>query len=258
MKLDYSIGVVSAARRKSNAPPIGLFTAGTKGFLYDPAQLSTLFQDAAGTIPVTAASQPVGRINDLSGLGNHAVQTTASARPLYKTDGVKHWLEFDGVNDHLKTPTLIWGSFQATIGTGIRKNTDTRATIIDGEGAPRLTIEAPGPSGGDFSALLWSTLTATATVRHVRAAPVTVVLVADFDMTTRKVTMAMDAGAPLSAVAASGSGVLSDGAFSIGRRSGSAQYLNGRLYGLVGISRSLTPAEATQMTSFLNARSGAF
>lgn len=258
MRIDYSIGMNSPARRRSISPPIALFTAGTTGFLYDPAQMSTLFQDAAGTVPVTAANQPVGRIKDLSGLGNHAVQTTASARPLYKTDGTKHWLEFDGVNDHLNTSVISWASFKATIGTGIFKGVDTRATIIDGVGAPRFSIEAPGPSGADFAAFLWSTLTVTATVRHASAAPVAGVLVANFDMTNRKVGMALNGGTALSAFAASGSGVVSDGAYSIGRRSGSAQYLKGKLYGLMGISRILTSTETTQLTSFLNARTGAY
>jgi len=41
---------------------------------------ATLFQDAAGTIPVTAVEQPVGRILDKSGRGNHASQATTTAR----------------------------------------------------------------------------------------------------------------------------------------------------------------------------------
>jgi len=33
--------------------------------------------------------------------GNHATQSTAAARPVYRTDGALHWLEFDGVDDVL-------------------------------------------------------------------------------------------------------------------------------------------------------------
>ena len=36
--------------------------------------------------------------------GNHAAQAVAAARPIYRTDGTLHWLEFDGVDDHLKVP----------------------------------------------------------------------------------------------------------------------------------------------------------
>ncbi len=38
-------------------------------------------------------------IRELS--GNHATQSTSAARPIYRTDGVLHWLEFDGVDDRL-------------------------------------------------------------------------------------------------------------------------------------------------------------
>lgn len=59
-----------------------LFANGEQGVWYDPSDFSTLFQDAAGTIPVTAVEQPVGRILDKSGRGNHASQATAAARPV--------------------------------------------------------------------------------------------------------------------------------------------------------------------------------
>lgn len=41
-----------------------LFTAGEQGVWYDPNDLTTLFQDSAGTTPVTAAGQPVGLMLD--------------------------------------------------------------------------------------------------------------------------------------------------------------------------------------------------
>ena len=44
--------------------PRVLFTQGQQGAWYDPSDLSTLFQDAAGTIPVTGTGQPVGLMLD--------------------------------------------------------------------------------------------------------------------------------------------------------------------------------------------------
>ena len=43
-----------------------LFASGEQGFAYDPNDLSTMFQDAAGTVPVTGAGQPVGLMLDKS------------------------------------------------------------------------------------------------------------------------------------------------------------------------------------------------
>jgi len=46
--------------------PLSLFANGEQGAWYDPSDISTLFQDAAGTTPVTASGQPVGLILDKS------------------------------------------------------------------------------------------------------------------------------------------------------------------------------------------------
>lgn len=43
-----------------------MFASGEQGVWYDPSDLSTMFQDAAGTIPVTAVGQPVGLMLDKS------------------------------------------------------------------------------------------------------------------------------------------------------------------------------------------------
>jgi hypothetical protein len=63
--------------------PTTLFTGTDTGWVYDLSDMSTLFQDAAGTTPVTAVGQPVGRCLDLSGKGNHRTQSTALNRPTY-------------------------------------------------------------------------------------------------------------------------------------------------------------------------------
>ena len=61
-----------------------LFANGEQGVWYDPSDLSTLFQDSAGTVPVTGVEQPVGLMLDKSGRGNHASQPTTTARPILR------------------------------------------------------------------------------------------------------------------------------------------------------------------------------
>ena len=87
--------------------PASLFAGGTEGAWYDPSDLSTLFQDSAGTTPVTVAGQPVGLMLDKSGNGNHATQATAAKRPTYTTGSGLAWLAFDGVDDELVTQSNI-------------------------------------------------------------------------------------------------------------------------------------------------------
>ena len=52
------------------------------GCWLDASDLSTMYQDAAGTIPVTAMEQPVGLWKDKSGSGNHATQSITASRPV--------------------------------------------------------------------------------------------------------------------------------------------------------------------------------
>ena len=56
--------------------------------------------------------------------GNHAVQNTTSAKPMYRTDGTLHWLEFDGDDDALVAN--ISGITNATV--AIAKSTGTEIT----------------------------------------------------------------------------------------------------------------------------------
>lgn len=73
-----SVGRIAAVQVFS---PYTLFQASEQGGWYDPSDLSSMFQDSAGTVPVTAVEQPVGKINDKSGRGNHLTQATAASRP---------------------------------------------------------------------------------------------------------------------------------------------------------------------------------
>ena len=69
--------------RPSASYPASLFAGGEQGAWYDPSDLTTMFQDSAGTTPVTAPAQSVGRILDKSGRGNNATQATSASRPTY-------------------------------------------------------------------------------------------------------------------------------------------------------------------------------
>jgi len=81
--------------------PASLFEGGIAGAWYDPSDLSTLFQDSAGTTPVTASGQPVGKMLDKSGNGNHATQAISAKRPIYTEGSGLAWLAFDGVGDFM-------------------------------------------------------------------------------------------------------------------------------------------------------------
>ena len=78
------VGDVFRPASTSNQFMKDLFANNEQGFFYDPNDLSTMFQNSVGTIPVTGAWQPVGLIRDKSGRGNHARQTSSSRRPIFQ------------------------------------------------------------------------------------------------------------------------------------------------------------------------------
>jgi len=62
----YPVTVYAGGAQPPAFNPIDLFAAGEQGAWYDPSDFSTMFQDSAGTTPVTADGQPVGLILDKS------------------------------------------------------------------------------------------------------------------------------------------------------------------------------------------------
>lgn len=102
-------GNTTTITKNTSDPLMALFTGGIKGVYYDPSDLSTLFQDAAGTIPVTEVGQTVGKMLDKSGNNYHLVMDTVSRQPKLSklANGVNYALQWDGVDDHMECPFTI-------------------------------------------------------------------------------------------------------------------------------------------------------
>lgn len=77
---------------------------------YDLTAPSSLFVDA-GITPVSADSDPIYRVNDKGGLGNHLTQTTLGNRPLYR----KNILGQSSVSRHAATSYWTSAAFAAPI-----------------------------------------------------------------------------------------------------------------------------------------------
>lgn len=88
----YGAGYGILGNSGSTWSPTQWFTASEQGVWYDPSDFSTMFQDAAGTTPVTAVEQPVGlaldkRLGLVPGAELFATATTNNASVTY-TGGV--------------------------------------------------------------------------------------------------------------------------------------------------------------------------
>ena len=68
--MQIGIGLGLTSRRASGSAlafsPASLFAASEPGVWLDPSDLTTLFQDTAGTLPVTTPGQPVALVLDKS------------------------------------------------------------------------------------------------------------------------------------------------------------------------------------------------
>lgn len=89
LALACRLSAVSMALRRASSPPqflpSSLFGASDQGYWYDNQDLTTMFQDTAGTVPVTAVEQPVGKQLDKSGKGNHRIAPgPTTSRPILR------------------------------------------------------------------------------------------------------------------------------------------------------------------------------
>lgn len=67
--MGFNLPVLNRRRRPGGFSPVFLFSSGSQGVWYEPSDLTTMFQDRAGTTPVTTPGQTVGlRLDKSKGL----------------------------------------------------------------------------------------------------------------------------------------------------------------------------------------------
>lgn len=140
--------------------PADLFVGGAVGTWFDPSDTATLFQDAAGTIPVTGSGQPVGLMLDKSGNARHATQSVSSARPAYMAENGYHWLEFDGVDDRMQlAASLDLNAGTIVLGLAEAAGRTATAGLISPSAAGYIAISGSGTArslGKNSSAIIRS------------------------------------------------------------------------------------------------------
>ena len=229
---------------------LGLFANGEIGVWYDPSDLTTLFQDTAGTIPVTAAGQTVALMLDKSGNALHATQATAAKRPVYQTDGTYHWLATDGVDDFMVAAYGVTFS-ELTRAVAYRANgadfiADDNNDVNEGslyaiaDGDLRFTIAGGGASNLIIASGGWTWGINSVAVASISAAK------------EMKLTGSGNDATPLTAASA----LTGLSGITVGGAAGGIIPLNGRIYGVVDINRVVTADERASVASYLAAQSG--
>ncbi len=120
--------------------PAELFRGGVNGVWFDPSDLNTLYQDATGLIPVTAADQPVGLMLDKSKsagtIGSNMIPSIAEG-----------WTCYGGT-----TTTLVNGKLVYTVGESGGNSSIYRAfpTVVGRTYQVSITISADAMTGSTF------------------------------------------------------------------------------------------------------------
>ena len=230
-----------------------LFASGEQGAWYDPSDLSTMFQDSAGTTPVTAAGQPVGKILDKSGRGNHASQATAAARPILQTDGTYWWLRGDGVDDMVQTPTIGWAN---TLTWVHGMSVDSFGTERRFTGNIRQRVAVLTDSRLRFSFVGVVDMYSAAGFFVAGEKIVTAVLVDPTGIGKTKFRKNGAANSTVTSTATSGVADEPTGIFAQGVTSGLP--MPGNIYSVILINRILTTDEITETEAWVNRKIGAY
>lgn len=232
---------------------------------WDVSDTATLWQDIAGTSVVTADGQSVALIGDKSGNGLHMTQAVASRRPVYRTSGGLHWLEFDGVDDFLVANSAaaltathevfvaanvtapasgsngaLW-SYAASTSASPGGESDTELVIYSDGATKRFRSRYPGFDNASTGTNVTARMGATAVFWQGK-----------FGATdTRQAT---NGGASTTFTGASTS-VPATGYYRVGQHTTSPQYLAGRYYGSA-VMPVLSDTNRTKFNTWLGAKAG--
>ena len=223
------------------AGPGALFAANEAGFWGAPSPATT-WQDIARTIP-GAIGQVVKswQLNTASGV-IYATQPTTGQAPLLQHDGASYYLDFDGTDDFLATPSINFTDFdEMTVIARLRKDSDaTFAVAIElsattATNAGSFNMLAPSTSAVDrFSFRSRGTINTASVAQHDGfAAPVTAVLTGLGKISTDVMKLRVNGTELVSVTEDQGTGNFGNYPIYIGRRGGASSPFNGRVYNLI-------------------------
>jgi len=252
------------AMRSGGFSPALLFAGGAEGAWYDPSDLSTLFQDSAGTTPVTASGQPVGLMFDKSGNGNHATQATAAKRPIYTEGSGLAWLAFDGVDDAMVTAAIDFtGTNKMSVLAGVRKLSDAATGVMadlsadatDSDGTFAMYNSATSTvNGAGFFSQGTAIGVANATAGLVPPANAAITGLGDIsgDSSIIRINGIQRANGPQD----QGSGNYGNHVLNIGSRNQTSRFFNGNIYGIIIAGKMASTDEIAATEAYLAAKSG--
>ncbi|CAB4125005.1 hypothetical protein UFOVP59_66 [uncultured Caudovirales phage] len=263
MNLGIGLGVNSSQTRFD---PTSLFSGGLKGFISDPTRLSSLFQDNAGTTPVTTVGQTIGLRKDISGNAWDVLQATAGNRPTYQVDGNgRPYISYTSTKSLASAAFDLSAKGSFTLVMGLYKNADTFIGWplefgTDVSTTPGFAVRVPWTTaittvGAQYRG---ATATVSSTQVDVGAAPKSVVIALTFNLTASQINIWVNGVQAAQVATATGGGTFGSGVLTIGTRTAGTQGFNGREYRSLGIEGVLSAADIARVTEWANINTGAF
>jgi hypothetical protein len=252
--------------------PSDLFAASEKGVWYDPGDITTLFQDVAGTTPVTASGQTVALMKDKSGNGADATQSDATKRPtFYIYPGSEYGaLSFDGTNDFMVTSAINFtgtAAMTATAGFQVSSTAGTGARLVVEPGPVTAStngsfyMSGPG-SLNDHSMGLRGTTSIAASFANESGDDDVLTGVFDIGQSTKETELmprlngVVKSGVDITwtGSANAGTGNFGNQALYIGSRAGTTYFFKGYMYGMVVRGATSSAPQITSTETWVTAR----
>ena len=236
--------------------------SGASQLIAHPLEYGSMFQDRAGTTPVTAPGQLVGRVLDAGPGGYHATALSDAARGVFREVDGRRYIEYNGINTTYATPALPAPLVdKAQVFAGVRKLSDA-AIGVPVELGPNASLNAgsfvfAAPATASAANYFWgargsaSLAGTTSPVNY--AAPITNIIAGIGDITGDRSTLRIDGTQVAQSTADQGTGNYNpSGTYPLyyGARAGTSLFFNGSHYATLGpITRFGNNATADQIAA---------
>lgn len=250
----------ASAGQSAAIGPEQFFANGEKGAWFDISDLSSLFQDSSGTVPVTGVGQPVARINDKSGNGNHAIAQSA-ATSLALDAGGRYCLQ--AAASAYQTPSIDLSVFTEVAHiSAVLKTSDAAASIVlefssnaSSNAGAFSTLAPSSTSGQNYGVRSRGSLSVTASVTGL-AAPNTNVVGGISSISDRTIYAYVDGVLRVLDTTNQGTGSYGNWVLNMLRRAGGTLAFSGNFYGAMFRAGPIKTEDYNRLSRYFSGLAG--
>lgn len=268
--MQISINLVIGRAQRGVGPEAAIramFAGGALGDAWMPTREWCYTRSSGGVYEKVTTSgdlvaRQIGMVN-----GVYSDQLTDTYRPKYIEGSGKSWLLYDGVDDHLVTPSIdMTGTNKVAVFAGVRKLSDATTGIVVEFSANADSfngawyLAAPSLSGANkftFRSRGTVNLATASTTDTVYSAPISAVLTGYSDIAAPRAGLRINGSVDIVTTDSQGGGNYGNHQLFRGRRGGTALAFSGLEYGLIVIGKSPSAAEFAAAETYLNELSAA-